>query len=89
MNQFQEARKLSGKVRKHPLNAEGKYYVDQNSCFWCAACVNSAPRNFVLATDNFELGAYVLKQPETPEEEAQCREAVTGCPHEAVLTDEK
>jgi ferredoxin len=30
---------------------------------------------------------YVLKQPETPEEEALCKEAMEGCPVEAIGND--
>lgn len=78
---------MNEEIRKHPLNAKGKYYVDQNSCFWCAVCVDTAKNNFALIADNSEFGAYIFKQPETKDEEMFCKEAVTSCPHEAIFDD--
>jgi ferredoxin len=69
----------------HPLNAKGKYYVDQDSCTCSAACEYNAPNNF--KEDKSEYGFYVAKQPETPEEEAQCKEAMRCCPVEAIYDD--
>ena len=85
MTQFRVVGKINREVKKHPLNAEGKYYVEQNSCYWCAICVNTAPNNFRLEDSNYEFGAYVFKQPENSEEEKQCRDAINYCPHEAIL----
>jgi len=34
-----------------------------------------------------DLIAYVFKQPDTPEEEAQCREALKVCPTAAIHDD--
>ena len=62
-------------------NAKGKMFVDQ-SCLACDACVLSAPQNFKMDED--EGHAYVSKQPTTPEEEAACKEAMEGCPVEAI-----
>jgi ferredoxin len=62
-------------------NAKGKVFVDQ-SCIACDACVLTAPKNFSMHADDGH--AYVLKQPTTPEEAAQCKEAVEGCPVEAI-----
>ena len=62
-------------------NAQGKIFVDQ-SCIACDACVLSAPKNFQMHEEDGH--AYVAKQPETPEEEAACREAIEGCPVEAI-----
>ena len=70
-------------VEINPLNAEGKYYIDQNICLACEDCFRAAPNNFSYNTeDNY--GYYVCKQPETPGEEAQCRQAMADCPLEAV-----
>ncbi|MDW8189774.1 MAG: ferredoxin [Pseudobdellovibrionaceae bacterium] len=66
---------------KWKQNVKGKMFVDQ-SCIACDACVLTAPSNFKM--DENEGHAYVFKQPETPEEEAQCREAMEGCPVEAI-----
>ena len=76
---------MDGKIRKNFLNATGKYYVDQDSCFWCTVCINTAPNNFALDANDSELGAYVFKQPVTPEEETHCNEAMMCCPHEAIF----
>ncbi len=67
----------------HDLNAKGKYYVDTDGCYCCAVCVETALNNFKII--NKELVSYVFKQPETIEEENQCREALNSCPHEAIL----
>ncbi len=67
--------------QKWKENKDGKIFVDQ-SCIACDACVLSAPKNFVMDEDNGH--AYVAKQPENPEEEAACKEAMEGCPVEAI-----
>ena len=71
--------------KKHPLNVEGKYYVDANSCVFCDCCVEIAPNNFVM--DKPDYCSYVYKQPSTPEEEKQCAEAMHCCPTEAIFND--
>ncbi len=77
-----------GEIRKHPLNAKGKYYVDQDNCDICAACIYTAPDNFRLRNEDlYEFGAYVFKQPETLEEQDSCEEAVMCCPTEAILNN--
>jgi len=62
-------------------NANGKMFVDQ-SCIACDACVLAAPQNFKMDED--EGHAYVSKQPESSEEQAACKEAMEGCPVEAI-----
>lgn len=77
-------------IRKHPLNAKGKYYVDQDNCTCCETCQDIAPNNFKVddaIKNNYEFGAYIFKQPENPEEEVLCKEAVWCCPHEAIYDD--
>lgn len=74
-------------MKIHSLSAKGRYYVDIDSCFTCAVCEFTAPNNF--KTINQELVSYVFKQPETNEEENQCREALNSCPHEAIHDDGK
>lgn len=66
---------------KWKQNAPGKVFVDQ-SCIACDACVLAAPQNFKMDED--EGHAYVSQQPTSPEEEAACREAMEGCPVEAI-----
>jgi ferredoxin len=75
---------VADKSSKYPENAEGKFFVD-TQCIACDACCTSAPNNFKM---NDEEGhAYLSKQPATPEEEAQCKEAMEGCPVEAIGND--
>jgi ferredoxin len=65
-------------------NIAGKFYVD-DQCIDCDLCRETAPDNF---TRN-ENGRYsfVFKQPASPEEEALCKEAMEGCPVEAIGCD--
>lgn len=69
-------------ISRNPLNAPGRYYVDCN-CIYHECCVEAAPNNFKIE----ELSAYVFKQPDTAEEEAQCRQALEECPMEAIHDD--
>lgn len=74
----------ASEIKKHPLSVKGKYYVDCETCLY-HLCFDVAPSNFKF--DDEECCAYVYKQPETPEEEAQCHEAFLSCPVEAVHND--
>jgi ferredoxin len=62
-------------------NVPGKVFVDQ-SCIACDACVLAAPNNFKMNEGDGH--AYVSKQPENAAEEAGCKEAMEGCPVEAI-----
>ncbi len=66
---------------KYPENVPGKFYVD-DQCIDCDLCRETAPQNFTRSDDGGY--SYVFKQPDTPEEEAQCQEAMAGCPVEAI-----
>ena len=59
----------------------GKFYVDKQ-CIDCDLCREPAPANFKRHDDGGY--SYVFKQPTTLEEEAQCREAMVGCPVEVI-----
>ncbi len=65
-------------------NKPGKIFVDE-SCIACDACVLTAPKNFAMHDEDGH--AYVSKQPDSPEEEALCQEAMEGCPVEAIGND--
>jgi ferredoxin len=65
-------------------NAAGKWYVD-SSCIDCDVCRTTAPNNFKANED--EGYSFVCKQPEGAEEEAQCAEAKSSCPVEAIGDD--
>lgn len=68
-------------TQKWKENQTGKMFVDQ-SCIACDACVLSAPKNFAMHEDDGH--AYVVKQPESTEEISACKEAMEGCPVEAI-----
>ena len=68
-------------ANKYENNVLGKYFVD-NQCIDCDLCRETAPENYTRYDDGGY--SYVKKQPETPEEEAQCKEAKEGCPVEAI-----
>jgi len=71
-------------VNKYPQNAAGSFYVD-DQCIDCDLCRETAPANFTRNDDGGH--SYVDKQPESPEEEALCKEAMEGCPVEAIGDD--
>lgn len=75
---------MADKKEKWKENANGKFYVDQ-TCIACDACVTTAPNCFSMNEDDGH--AYLTKQPATPEEEDLCREAMEGCPVEAIGND--
>ncbi len=62
----------------------GRYYVDAQ-CIDCDVCRVTAPQNFQRSEDRGY--SYVFRQPEGPEEEAQCQEAMDSCPVEAIGND--
>jgi ferredoxin len=67
-----------------PENAKGKFYVDR-TCIACDACCIAAPENFKMNEDDGH--AFLAQQPNSPQEEDQCREAMEGCPVEAIGVD--
>lgn len=66
---------------RYKENVVGKFYVD-SQCIDCDLCRQTAPSNFDRNQDGGY--SYVKKQPVTPNEEAQCQEAMQGCPVEAI-----
>lgn len=68
-------------ANKYAENIVGKFYVD-NQCIDCDLCRETAPANFMRHEDGGY--SYVFKQPTTPEEEELCRQAMEGCPVEAI-----
>ena len=75
---------MADRNQRTSKNVPGKFYVD-NCCLTHEMCHHLAPRNF--AYDKESGCFYVCKQPETPEELAQCMEAVASCPMCAIGTD--
>lgn len=75
---------MANREDKNSENVPGKFYVD-SQCIDCDLCRETAPNNFNRAED--EGYSYVFKQPDNDEELAQCREAMEGCPVEAIGDD--
>jgi len=69
---------------KYPENVTGTYYVD-DQCIDCDLCRETAPANFTRNDDGGH--SYVYKQPENDEETRLCKEAMEGCPVEAIGND--
>ncbi len=67
-------------------NVKGRYYVD-TECIACDACILAAEKHFKIKDDEEPAFAYVVKQPQTPEEEEACQEAMESCPVEAIGND--
>ena len=69
---------------KYADNIAGKFYVD-DQCIDCDLCRETAPDNFTRNEDGGY--SFVFKQPTSPEEETLCKEAMEGCPVEAIGND--
>lgn len=68
-------------IDRLPQNVPGPYFVD-SSCIDCDQCRSHAPLFFARHPD---LGqSLIVRQPITPEEFAQCEEALDGCPTESI-----
>ena len=65
-------------------NVAGDFYVD-STCIDCDLCRETAPANFKRNDDGGH--SYVYKQPESDAETALCKEAMEGCPVEAIGSD--
>ena len=72
---------MADRDNRYPENKPGRYYVDRE-CIACDACVMTAPHHFGMDEDDGH--AFVIKQPVADEEEELCREALEGCPVEAI-----
>ncbi len=72
-------------MSKHPQNAEGKFWINQEACVACQVCTGEAPAN--IRFDAAAGKSYVFKQPETDQELDAVREAVVLCPVEAPKED--
>ena len=68
-------------ANRYEQNVTGRFFVD-NHGIDCDLCRETAPQNFTRFDDGGY--SYVFKQPSSPEEEAACKEAMEGCPVEAI-----
>lgn len=75
---------MANKDKKYDDNAPGRFYVD-HECISCDACILAAPDHFTMNEDSGH--AFVKKQPKGQVEEDACKEAMEGCPVEAIGND--
>lgn len=75
---------MASKDKKYESNIAGAFYVD-TECIDCDLCRETAPKNFKRNDDGGY--SFVFTQPATPEEVDQCKEAMEGCPVEAIGQD--
>jgi ferredoxin len=68
-------------ANRYPENVTGAFYVD-DQCIDCDLCRETAPANFTRNDDGGH--SYVYKQPENDAEAALSKEAMEGCPVEAI-----
>jgi ferredoxin len=70
--------------KRYPNNVAGRFYVD-DQCIDCDLCRETAPENFTRNEDGGH--SFVHQQPTSAEQELQCKEAMEGCPVEAIGND--
>ena len=75
---------MADKSNKYSDNVTGKFYVD-SQCILCSLCHEVAPANFKESDAGDH--DFVFKQPENPEEEKLCLDAMQQCPVEAIGND--
>jgi ferredoxin len=75
---------MADKNKKFEENIGGRFYVDKE-CIACDACILAAPDHFKMHDEDGH--AFVVKQPNGEAEEAVCKEAMEGCPVEAIGND--
>lgn len=75
---------MADKKHKYAANVSGAYYVD-DQCIACDACCIEAPKLFVM--NDMEGHAYVMLQPQTPQEKVDAENALAACPVEAIGND--
>jgi ferredoxin len=72
---------MADTATRYPENIAGAYYV-ANQCIDCDLCRETAPASFKRNDDGGY--SFVYKQPESPEEQKLAKEAMEGCPVEAI-----
>ena len=72
---------MADTANRYPENIAGAYYVD-NQCIDCDLCRETAPNSFKRNDDGGY--SFVYNQPTTPEEQKLAKEAMEGCPVEAI-----
>lgn len=75
---------MANKTDKWPSNIAGKFYVDEQ-CIDCDLCRETAPDFFKRDDDGGY--SFVYKQPSTSSDLELCKEALEGCPVNAIGED--
>jgi len=75
---------VADKENKLPENAPGRFYVD-DQCIDCDACRETAPDYFRRNDDRGY--SFVHNQPKDDGQTELCKEALEGCPVEAIGED--
>ncbi len=75
---------MADRDSKWENNCKGRFYVDR-TCISAKYCVGAAPDLFDM--DEGGDHAVVIRQPRTPAEEEQARDALNGCPVGAIGDD--
>jgi ferredoxin len=75
---------MADKTSKVPENVAGKWYVDE-TCVPCVVCLEAAPS--LLKWNADETKVYFWKQPTTPAEDNEAKEAMAICPTAAIGDD--
>lgn len=75
---------MANKTDKWPNNIAGKFYVDEQ-CIDCDLCRETAPDFFKRDDDGGY--SFVYKQPSTSSDLELCKEALEGCPVNAIGED--
>ena len=75
---------MADQENKYEDNTSGQYYVD-DQCIDCDLCRETAPDNFKRNEDGGF--SFVYFQPVSEDQESQCKEAMEGCPVEAIGDD--
>ena len=72
---------MADTANRYPENIAGAYYVD-NQCIDCDLCRETAPNSFKRNDDGGY--SFVYKQPDSVEDQKLAKEAMEGCPVEAI-----
>jgi len=75
---------MADKENRLPENVRGRFYVD-DQCIDCDACRETAPAFFRRSDEKGY--SFVHAQPRSEADEELCREALEGCPVEAIGDD--
>ena len=77
---------MADEENKYEDNVSGKFYVD-DQCIDCDLCRETAPDHFKRNDDGGY--SFLFNQPTDEDEETLCKEAMEGCPVEAIGEDGK